>query len=377
MSRHVLLSASIALALLSGCARETPAPEEVRPVRVARVQAQPGGMAASYSGEVRARRETALGFQVTGRVQQRLVEVGDSVKAGQALMRLDASDAALNANASRSQLDSARSQYKQAQLDFQRYERLAAKAYVSRYEFEKAKLSRDTAAESYRAAEANYRMAANQAAYTTLHAPVAGVVTAIEVEAGQVVPSGQIAVRVAQDGEREIVVSVPEGRVEELRQARSLAIELWAGGGKRYRGRLRELAPDIDSVTRTYDARIAIEDADAAVRLGMTGKVAVELPTQASLRKLPLTAIYDADGATSVWVVDPSDSRARLRRVQLASAQRDGVLVRSGVRDGDLVITAGVNLLHDGQKVRPMAAPAAAPAIAQAGAQALAAHGEG
>jgi RND family efflux transporter MFP subunit len=349
-----LLSAAIGLVLLSACAQHAPAEESVRPVRIARVAAPSATQAASYSGEVRARRETALGFQTSGRVITRLVEVGDVVKAGVPLLRLDPADAALNANAAKSSLESARSQYRQAQLDFQRYERLAAKAYVSRYDYERAKLSMDTSAETYRSAEANYRLAVNQSAYTTLTAPVAGVVTALEVEAGQVVPSGQVAVRIAQEGEREIVVSVPEGRVDELRTARKLEVELWAGAGKRYAGRLRELAPDIDPVTRTYDARVSIVDADAAVRLGMTGKVVLELPEEASLRRLPLTAIYDADGNPGVWVVDPADSRAKLRRVRLAGAQRDGVLVQSGLRDGELVITAGVNLLREGQKVRPM-----------------------
>jgi RND family efflux transporter MFP subunit len=352
----VLLSTATGLALLAGCHQQAVSEESVRPVRIARVAAPPAATIAVYSGEVRARRETVLGFQVGGRVQQRLVEVGQLVKAGTPLLRLDPADAALNANASRSQLDSARSQYRQAQLDFQRYEALAAKAYVSRYEYERAKLSRDTAAETYRSAEANWKLAANQSDYTVLRAPVGGVVTSIEVEAGQVVPSGQVVVRIAQDGERELVVSVPEGRIDELRRARSLQVELWADSARQYSGRVRELAPDIDPVTRTYDARISILDADAAVRLGMTGKVSLQLPQDAALRKLPLTAIYDGDGATSVWVLDPAESRAHLRRVRLASAQRDGVLVRAGLRDGELVITAGANLLHDGQKVRPMAA---------------------
>jgi RND family efflux transporter MFP subunit len=357
-STPVLLSTAIGLALLAGCHKQAVSEESVRPVRIARVTAPSAASTAVYSGEVRARRETALGFQVGGRVQQRMVEVGQVVKAGTPLLRLDPSDATLNANASRSQLDSARSQFQQAELDFQRYEALAAKAYVSRYEYEKAKLSRDTAAESFRSAEANWKLAANQSGYTVLRAPVPGVVTSIDVEAGQVVPSGQVAVRIAQDGERELVVSVPEGRVDELRRARSLQVELWAGAGKHYAGRMRELAPDIDPVTRTYDARISILGADADVRLGMTGKVSLQLPQDASLRKLPLTAIYDGDGRTSVWVLDPTDSRAHLRRVELANAQRDGVLVRSGLHDGELVITAGVNLLHDGQKVRAMAATA-------------------
>lgn len=360
MSRfpHALLFASITLALASGCARHDTAPESARPVRVERIGPQAQGQHASYSGEVRARRETVVGFLTSGRVQQRLVEVGQQVQVGQALLRLDPIDADLNAAAARSQLDSARSSYRQAQVDFARYSKLIEKKYVSRFEYEKSKLSLDSAAETLRGAEANYRLAANQSAYTVLRAPVAGVITSVDVEAGQVVPSGQVAVHMAADGERELVVSVPEGRVEELRQARSLSVELWARDGKRFNARLRELSPDIDPVTRTYDARVSILDADDSVRLGMTGKVVVQLPAQEKLRRLPLTAIYDGDGRTSVWVLDPAASRARLRQVQLAGVQGTGVLVREGLRDGEWVITAGVNLLHEGQKVRPMSASA-------------------
>lgn len=349
-----LAAAAAVFCLLSACAPPAVEGESPRPVRTETVAAQANGIAASYSGEIRARRETALGFLVSGRVQQRLVEVGDVVTVGKPLFRIDPTDAALNANASRTQVDSARSQLRQAQHDFARYSQLAEKNYVSRSELEKARLQVETAEQSYRAAEANYRVAANQSGYTTLKATVAGVVTRIDIEAGQVVSAGQVVVHIAENGEREIVVSVPETRVDELRQARALAVELWAGPTRRYTGRLREMAPDTDAVTRTYEAKISLVDADAAVRLGMTGKVLVALPPIAGLHRLPLTAIYDADGKPSVWIVDAKTSRVSQHAVTLVRAQKDGVLIGAGLRDGDVVVTAGVNFLHDGQKVQPL-----------------------
>jgi multidrug efflux pump subunit AcrA (membrane-fusion protein) len=276
------------------------------------------------------------------------------VKAGTPLLRLDPADAALNSNASRRASSSPRAASSgRPQLDFQRYERWRPRL-TSRATNTSAPSSRsDTAAESYRSAEANYRLAANQPTTPCCARRWPAWSPRSKSRPGKWCHPATSPVRIAQDGERELVVSVPEGRVDELRRAQSLEVELWAGAGKRYAARVRELAPDIDPVTRTYDARVSILGADAAVRLGMTGKLDCNCPGRCAAQ-----AAADRDlrrrRHTSVWVLDPATSRARLRRVELASAQRDGVLVRSGLRDGELVITAGVNLLHEGQKVRPL-----------------------
>ena len=352
-----LLPAALAVVLLAACSRAAvPEEDAPRPVRTLRVGASGDAADAMYSGEIRARREAALGFMVGGRIQSRAIEIGDTVAKGAVLFRLDPTDAALNANASRSQVASARSQFEQAKSDYARFSQLSAMQYVSRSELDKARMTLQTAQEALRAAEANNGVVANQASYTTLRSTVGGVVTSIEAESGQVVSSGQVVARGAEDGERELIVSVPESRVDELRAARTLSIELWADPRHRYVGRLRELAPDADAATRTYSAKITVVGADAAVRLGMTAKLHVALPTSGALRRVPLTAIYDPDGKPHVWVVDPKSARVALRPVTLAHAQDDGVLVSRGLRDGDVVVTAGVNLLHPGQKVKPESA---------------------
>ena len=353
MLRSLATVAALALAL-SACGHSEEPVEDVRPVRTQQISRAGIDNSATYSGEVRARHEASLGFLVGGRVQRRLVEVGDHVAVGMPLFQIDPTDTTLNANASRTQVESARVQYRQAQQDYQRYAELGRTQLVSKSEVERMGMSMETAREALRAAQANYGVTANQASYTTLRATTSGVITSISAEAGNVVAAGQTVVTIAERGEREIVISIPEARVDELRNARSLSVELWAAPGRHYIGRLRELAPDTDAVTRTYSARVSILDADDKIGLGMTGKVLVSLRGDDRLRRVPLTALYDVDGKSKVWVVDPKSSRVQLRPVTVAQAQRDSVLVSRGLRDGDLVVTAGTNLLHAGQKVRPV-----------------------
>jgi RND family efflux transporter MFP subunit len=152
-------------------------------------------------------------------------------------------------------------------------------------------------------------------------------------------------------------VSVPESRVDELRRAKALQVSLWAQPGRRYEGALRELAPDADSVTRTYSARIAVKDADRALMLGMTASVFLPDVEGASAIRLPLTAIHHRDGQPVVWVIDAASGRVAPRPVALGSAQNDSVLVASGLQGGEAVVTAGVHMLHEGQKVKPPATP--------------------
>jgi RND family efflux transporter MFP subunit len=163
---------------------------------------------------------------------------------------------------------------------------------------------------------------------------------------------------VAADGEREVLVSIPESRVDELRHARTLQISVWAKPGKTYHGVLRELAPDSDSVTRTYSARISVKDADSALKLGMTASVFTPDIDGATAIQLPLTAIYNKDGEPLVWVVDDKTSRVATRAVKLGSARNDVVLIASGLTGGETVVTAGVHMLHAGQRVKTVAAQA-------------------
>jgi multidrug efflux system membrane fusion protein len=351
--------ALLGAALLTGACgqKKEPAHEEVRPVRSIVAGESSGSVGATYSGQVQARYESKLGFQASGRIVARLGEIGGHVKRGQPLMRLDPAQEALQVVAAVASVDAAKSRVAQNRVDLQRTEQLLARKFASQAEVDQHRLALAESQSQLKSAMAQQQIRVNQRGYTELVADRDGVVAAIHAEAGQVVSAGQQVVTLAADGEREVLVSVPESRVDELRRAKTLQVSLWARPGRRYEGLLRELAPDADSVTRTYSARIAVKDADRALMLGMTASVFVPDVEGASAIRLPLTAIHHRDGQAVVWVIDGESSRVAPRPVALGSAQNDSVLVADGLQGGETVVTAGVHMLHEGQKVKPAATP--------------------
>jgi RND family efflux transporter MFP subunit len=346
----------VLLPLFAACGHpEEAAHEDVRPVRSTVVGESKGSIGATYSGQIRARHEIQLGFQTSGKILTRLVEVGSQVKRGQPLMRLDHAQEALHLASAAADVDAARSRVAQNRTDLQRTEQLLQRQFASQAEVDQQRLALSESESQLRSALAQQEIKQNQRGYTELLADRDGVVVAIDAEAGQVVASGQAVVTLAGDGEREVLVSVPESRVEELRQARNLQISIWADPKRRYHGQLRELAPDADSVTRTYSARITIQDADAALLLGMTASVFAPDVAGTSAIRLPLSAIYQKEAQPLVWIVDRKTSQVSTRAVQIAGAQDDSVLIASGLRTGETVVTAGVHMLHPGQQVLVLA----------------------
>lgn len=349
----------LGLGLLGGChAPPAPVYEEVRPVQATVAGASEGTVGATYAGVVHARHESRLGFQTSGRIVARLVEVGATVRRGQPLMRLDPAQETLHLVAAGADVEAARARVAQNRTDLERTEQLLARRFASQAEVDQQRLVLDQAEAQLKTALAQQQIRRNQRGYTELLADRDGVVSAIDAEAGQVVAAGQQVVRLAADGEREVVVSVPESRLDELRAARALQVSVWARPGRLYRGALRELAPDTDSVTRTYAARIAVVDADAALQLGMTASVRVPDVEGPQAIRLPLTAIVHRSDRAEVWVVDPQSARVAAREVRLGSAQGDQVRITAGLSGGETVVTAGVHALHAGQRVR-LPSPAA------------------
>jgi RND family efflux transporter MFP subunit len=343
----------VAAALAAGCkSHSTESREDVRPVRSIAVGPTVGSVGASYPGEIRARHESKLGFRTAGKIAQRLVDVGARVKPGQVLMRLDPEQEQLHAVAVTAQVDGARSRVTQDRIDLERTQSLFARKFASAAELDQAKLALAESESKLANAVAQQRIAANQRAYTEMVADRAGVVTAVNGEVGQVVHSGTAIVVVAADGEREVAVSIPEARIAEIKSAQRMTVSLWANPNKTYLAKLRELSPDTDEVTRTYAARVTIQDPDAAIHLGMTATVFTPDIEGARAIRLPLTAIHDTDGKPRVWIVDPATSRVSPRPVKLGAAQKDSVLIAEGLAAGDIVVTAGVNQLNSGQKVK-------------------------
>lgn len=351
------LAVLVAAALAAGCGGKTQdKPEDVRPVRSLVVGHTMGSVGAAYPGEIRARHESKLGFRAGGRIAQRLVEVGQHVRAGQVLMRLDPEQEVLRNTSALAQVDAAKSRVEQNRTDLARTEQLFARKFASQAELDMARLALAESESQLKGAQAQKDIASNQRAYTELVADRAGVVTAINAETGQVVSTGAPVVVVAADGEREVVVSIAEGRIAELRDARRMTVTLWSNPGKTYLARLRELSPDTDEVTRTYAARVSILEPGPEVRLGMTATVFTPDVEGERAVRLPLTAIHQADAQPRVWVIDPKTSRVAARAVKLGAAQKDTVLVAEGLADGEVVVTAGANLLFAGQKVKPAGA---------------------
>ena len=338
---------------LAGCGRQPePAHEEVRPVRSTVVGTSQGSVGATYSGEIQARYESKLGFETSGRIVARLVEVGSAVRRGQPLMRLDPAQETLHLVAAEADVDAARSRVEQNRVDLQRTEALLSRDFASLAEVDQQRLALAQSESQLKTALAQQQIKRNQRGYTVLVADRDGVVSAIHAEEGQVVSPGQTVVTLAADGERDVVISIAESRVDELEVARSLKVSVWAQPGKTYAGTLRELAPDTDSVTRTYSARIAVKHPDAGLRLGMTASVhAADVDGTNSIR-LPLTAIHHRDRQPQVWVVNADTAQVNLRAVELGAAHDDHVLVTAGLAPGETVVIAGVHMLHEGQKVR-------------------------
>jgi multidrug efflux system membrane fusion protein len=343
---------ALVCALGAGCSKEAPREDEVRPVTVVKVSPADAGMQVSYTGDVRPRYETALGFRVAGKIVARKVEVGTRVRRGDELARLDPSDYRLNIEAAKSQLAAAQADFLQARDDLQRYRELFDKRFISAAEFDRRQNAYDVAKARLEQAQAQLGVTQNQSAYTSLKADQDGIITRISGEVGQVVTAGQEVMRLAQLGEKEVVISIPEGRLDELKGIDSVAITLWAAPDARFAGRIREVSPSADPVTRTYSVKVTILKPTPQVQLGMTANVLLGDEKAGAVVRLPLSALYQNGQQPAVWIVDPKTSQVKLTPVQVARYTQDAVEVAAGLHAGDVVVRAGVHKLTTGQRVR-------------------------
>jgi RND family efflux transporter MFP subunit len=355
-----LLPVLLAL-LLAACGKSPPPPPAPRAVIAQVVGTKPADGANVYSGEVRARYENDLAFRVGGKAVARYVDVGAPVKKGQALARLDPQDAQLAVEAARSALAAAEADHALAKAEVERYRDLYAKKFVSQAVLDARETTFNTTKARLEQARAQLATARNQSSYTALTAEADGVITAVSLEPGQVVSSGQAVMRFARPEEKEVVISVPESRLAELRDAREILVRVLAAPDRPYRGRIREIAPNADPATRTFTAKITLVDPDGAVKLGMTANVALGERGAGALIVLPLSALTQIDGKPAVWVVDPQTAKVNLRPVQTGAYREDGVTVTAGLKPGEIVVTAGVHKLLAGETVRVVSDALATP----------------
>jgi len=325
--------------------------EPVRPVRTITVGAVPLAEAMYLPGEIRARHEQRLGFRVGGKLARRLVDVGDSVRPGQLLAELDSTDVLPAIEAQQSQVEAAHTDVRLQQAELRRVQELREKGFVGAAALERQQAATEAASARLRAAEAQLANARNARAFQSLRADRAGVVVGVDAEAGSVLAAGQTVVRIAQSGEREVLVNVPERSVGQVQRASGFAAVIDALPGKVFSLRLRELAPAADPASRTYAARFTIADKDEAVKLGMSATVQLRFANAAGIT-VPLSALYTRDAQPRVWVVERASSTVRLVDVTLGPATTEGAVITGGLRAGDIVVTAGANLLLPNQKVR-------------------------
>jgi len=337
--------------LAAGCGREVPRGEDVRPVRAITLTAVPVSAEAELPGEVRPRVESRVGFQVGGRINSRRVEMGQQVRPGDVLATLDPADFKLSAAAAAAQLNAAKVDRDQQRADIKRFEDLHRQGFISGAELERRRAQLDAAEARYAQAAALADVSTNQAAYTTLRAPAAGLVSAIDAEAGQVVASGQSVVRIAVAGDKEVAIAIPEVRLEQLRRVPDVRVALWAHAAE-LKGRIREIAPIADPATRTYAARVTLIDPPADVALGMTATVRFATPPSPPILAAPLTALLREADATYVWRLDRQAMTVEKAKVDVAGVAGNSVILGSGVQPGETIVTAGVHLLKPGQKVR-------------------------
>ena len=371
---HSALLASTLVLLLVACSKAPPPPEPLRAVKTMVIAPASAGGTYEYAGEIRARVESRLGFRVGGKMTERPVNVGDAVKAGQLLARLDPRDLRLGEDVARAAVASAAVNLQQAEADFKRYRDLKDQGFISGAELERRETTLKVAQAQLEQARAQSGVQGNQAGYAALTADASGVVTGVDVEPGMVVAAGASVVRLAHDGPRDVVFSVPEDKVGliqaiEARQG-TVKVRLWSSGAATVPAKIREISAAADPATRTFLVKADLGDADAP-RLGQTATVAVDTPRVAGVARVPLSALKEDHGKSTVWIVDAASMTTVSRLVTIGGAEGNDAVVLAGLMPGDRVVTAGVHVLSPGQKVRlyndPEAPLAAASAASPAG----------
>lgn len=346
--RYALLAGSV---LLAACNATPSEYQDIRPVRTTVLHNAQAASLQVYAGEIRARYEIPLSFRVAGKISARLVEVGQQVQAGQDIARLEPSDYGLEASAKRAQLAGAESDLRQQELDLNRYRELLQQQFISQAEFDRRQNGVNVAREKVKQAQADLGVSSNRTQYTRLSADQAGIISEVYAEAGQVVQAGQAVARLAIPSEKEVKISIPESRLAHFKQATAFQVRLWSRD-KVYQGKLRELAPQADPQARTYSARIQILNPDQEIALGMSASVAhVSSSTEKTAFAIPLTALLAEKQQQSVWVLDGKNLTVKKRAVQVQRLEQQQVWISQGLQAGEEIVTAGVHLLREGQKV--------------------------
>ena len=339
--------------MLASCSEEkkAEAPEPVRPVKVTEITGPDHGRVLVYSGSVKARTEMNLGFRVAGKITERLVDVGDRVTPDTVLARLDPTDLELAVRQAEADLAASRKEAEISDLAFRRAQSLNAKNITSQSDLEQASLSRDKAAATLESASSALDQARNQAAYTELKSDRGGIVTAVSADRGQVVSAGQKVVTLARPDIKDAVIDLPAGLAERLPADVMFLVAGQLDPSVHTTAVVREIEPQAQSATRTRRARLSLAETPPAFRLGTA--ISVTLSTAIAPRiELPLSALQEVDGKTRIWLLDTQSQTVQPREVTVISRDAHSALLNGSVKPGERIVTAGVNSLKSGQKVK-------------------------
>jgi RND family efflux transporter MFP subunit len=347
---RIIVAAFIAAAL-AGCNKPVAPTPEARPVRTVTVQGQAQGEIVSLTGQVRAKVQVSLAFRLDGRMIERPVNVGDVLTAGQVVARLDPHNQENMLRSAQANLSSLEAVLAQERLTFSRHQELVKNGATSQHEFDVAQQNFQVAQAQVNSAQAQLRIAQDQLGYTVLNADAPGVLTAVGAEPGEVIRAGQAIVQVAREGGRDAVFDVPEQLMRTGPRDPLVEIALTNDPRVTATGRVREVAPQADPASRTFQVKVGITQPPEAMRLGatVTGRIKLSAPPGV---ELPASALTEANGHPAVWIVDPQSNTVSLRDVDVLRYDPSSVVISHGLNTGDIVVTAGVQTLHPGQKVR-------------------------
>ena len=330
-----------------------PDPRVEAPLVQVAVAQRAGASARAFTGSVAARVQSGLGFRVSGKVTERLVDAGQLVHQGQPLMRLDRTDFSHSAISQRGAVAAARARMVQTSADEERYRGLVASGAVSQSQYDQIKAAADSARASLESLEAQLRVAKDDERYTTLVADRDGTLMDTLAEPGQFVVAGQIVLKVAYSGPREAVVYLPETLRPKSGSAATVVLH---GGDPRtsphYAAHLRQLSDSADQGSRTFEARYVLDGVAGTAPLGATVTVFIDEPAEGDTVEVPLGAVEDEGDGPGIWVLDPKASAVTYRQVKLLRFAGEGAIVSGSVKQGDRIVALGGHFLRQGQQVR-------------------------
>ncbi len=336
---------------LTACSKKQAVVEDVKYVKtVTLCQTTPQDNYNRFSGIIKAQYEPQLSFRVAGKVIKRYVDIGQPVKKGQVLASLDPTDYKLSEDSQVANLAAAKSNYMTQEQNLARYTELLKENFVSQSAFDTQKSSFESAKAKYQEALNNLANSKNQVAYTNLTAPGDGVIASINMDAGKVVSAADIVATMNFSGPKEIEIQLPETQINSYTLGQDAAIQIWSND-KIYHGKIRLISQSNDAQTRTYTSRITLTDGDNSIKYGMSAYAQINSKNQTNGLQIPTSSIYPIDGKSYVWLVS-SEHTVKSVPISVSSADAEMAIVNSDLKCGDIIVSAGVNLLHDGQKIR-------------------------